>query len=91
MSHTRTDNELIKKTRKSNAYVLMLYNDDVHTFDYVIEALKELCGHTAEQAEQCTFLVHYKGKCDIKRGTAKQLKPVFEAMCERGLSANIEQ
>ena len=91
MSYTKADNELAEMTRKSNAHVLMLYNDDVNTFDYVIALLTELCGHTTEQAEQCAYLVHYKGKCDIKRGTMKQLKPIHAALGDRGLSVNIEK
>ena len=90
MANTKTEEGTIRKTSKSSKYVLMLHNDDFNTFEHVIETLRELCGHTLEQAEQCTLLVHYKGKCDIKRGTAKELKPLFEALCERGLTASIE-
>ncbi len=91
MNHTKTEEIVIKKTRKISKHVLIVYNDDFNTFDHVIDTLKELCGHTAEQAEQCTMLIHYKGKCDVKRGTVKQLKPLFEALGERGLTAAIEE
>jgi ATP-dependent Clp protease adaptor protein ClpS len=91
MSHIKTEEIVIKKTLKSSEYVLIVYNDDFNTFEHVIETLIDLCGHTAEQAEQCTFLIHYKGKCDVMRGTAKQLKPVFAALGERGLTAAIEK
>ena len=90
MSHIKTEEIVVKETRKSSKLVLMVYNDDFNTFDHVIDTLKELCGHTTEQAEQCTLLIHYKGKCDVKRGTVKQLKPLFEALGERGLTAAIE-
>lgn len=69
---------------------LILHNDDVNTFDFVIETLKELCGHTTIQAEQCTFLVHYTGKCSVKKGPKNKLKPICEAMLDRGLSAEIQ-
>lgn len=69
---------------------LILYNDDVNTFDHVIFSLIKYCEHTAIQAEQCAHLVHYKGKCAIKRGTFEDLKPMCEALLEKGLSAEIE-
>jgi ATP-dependent Clp protease adaptor protein ClpS len=69
---------------------LILYNDDENTFEYVIDALVNLCDHDSMQAEQCTFLVHYKGKCGIKRGPISKLRPLCEAMLERGLSVKIE-
>jgi ATP-dependent Clp protease adaptor protein ClpS len=91
MSHFKTEEIVIEKTRKNSERTLIVYNDDFNTFDHVIETLKELCGHTTEQAEQCTLLIHYKGKCDVKRGSVKQLKPIFEGLGERGLTAAIEK
>ena len=69
---------------------LVLYNDDVNTFEFVTESLIKVCQHQVEQAEQCTYLVHYKGKCVVKNGTFKKLKPLCEALLERGLTAKIE-
>lgn len=69
---------------------LIIYNDDVNTFDFVIKSLIEVCKHEPVQAEQCTFLIHYTGKCGVKRGTAQELRPVCEALLNRGLSAKIE-
>lgn len=69
---------------------LVLHNDDFHTFEYVIETLVELCDHTLEQAEQCTYLVHYKGKCVVKLGTIEELKPVYRAIQDRGLTVEIQ-
>jgi ATP-dependent Clp protease adaptor protein ClpS len=69
---------------------LILYNDDINTFDFVTEALIKVCQHDALQAEQCTYLVHYTGKCAVKNGTFLKLKPLCEALLERGLSAKIE-
>jgi ATP-dependent Clp protease adaptor protein ClpS len=70
---------------------LILYNDDFNTFDFVTESLIKVCKHDAIQAEQCTYLVHYTGKCVVKTGTFKKLKPLCEALLERGLSAKIEE
>ena len=69
---------------------LILHNDEVHTFDYVIESLIEICKMETVQAEQCTFLVHYKGKCDIKKGSINYLKPFKDGLIEKGLDASID-
>ncbi len=68
---------------------IILYNDDVNTFDWVIESLIEVCEHDPLQAEQCTVLVHYKGKCGVKTGEFNELEPICSALLERGLSAEI--
>jgi ATP-dependent Clp protease adaptor protein ClpS len=75
---------------KSEGRFLILHNDDIHSFDYVIGALIEVCDMEAAQAEQCTFLVHYKGKCDIKKGTFGLLKPFKEGLIDHGLNATID-
>ena len=69
---------------------LTLHNDDVHSFDYVIDALIDICEHGYEQATQCTFLVHYKGKCDVKKGGFSALKPLKDALIDRELNATID-
>ena len=69
---------------------LVIYNDDVNTFDFVIDSLIEVCRHDRLQAEQCTMLIHYKGKCAVKDGSFKGLRPMCEALVDRGLSASIE-
>ena len=68
---------------------ILLFNDDVNTFDFVIDSLIEVCEHTMEQAEQCTYLVHYKGKCAVKTGEFEELKPKCTLLLQRGLSAEI--
>ncbi len=68
---------------------IVLYNDDVNTFDHVIETLIYACEHTSEQAEQCSLLVHYKGKCTVKTGVYDDLKPRCSKLLEAGLSAEI--
>lgn len=69
---------------------LILHNDDYHTFDYVIKALIEICNLDAEQAEQCTLLVHYKGKCDVKKGSFSYLRPMKNALVQKDLKATID-
>lgn len=68
---------------------IVLYNDDVNTFDHVIETLIYACEHTAEQAEQCAILVHYKGKCTVKTGLYDELKPRCSMLLDAGLSAEL--
>lgn len=68
---------------------IILYNDDVNTFDHVIETLIKVCRHEALQAEQCALLVHYTGKCTVKTGTFEELKPQCTGLLEAGLSAEI--
>ena len=70
---------------------LILYNDDVNTFDHVIDTLVKVCHHTFEQAEQCAIIVHFKGKCDVKSGSYDFLKPLCTALLDAGLSAEIEE
>ena len=69
---------------------LILHNDDIHTFDYVIDSLIEICEMDTVQAEQCTYLVHYKGKCEVKKGAISYLKPYREGLIDRGLNATID-
>ncbi|MBS4041872.1 MAG: ATP-dependent Clp protease adaptor ClpS [Flavobacteriales bacterium] len=68
---------------------IVLYNDDVNTFDHVIETLVRVCDHTWEQAEQCSIIVHYKGKCTVKTGAMEELKAQCTQLLEAGLSAEI--
>ena len=70
---------------------IILYNDDYNTFDYVIDTLVQVCGHTFEQAEQCAIIVHFKGKCDVKTGSYDYLKPLCVALLDAWLSAEIEE
>ena len=69
---------------------LVLYNDDWHSFDYVIDALIDICKHDNFQAEQCAFITHTKGKCDVKSGVYKKLKSMKDRLIERELTAAIE-
>ncbi|MCF8217831.1 MAG: ATP-dependent Clp protease adaptor ClpS [Bacteroidales bacterium] len=69
---------------------LILHNDDFNTFDFVIETLVEVCDHEPEQAEQSAYIVHFKGKCSVKKGSYKDLKPRYEAMKNKMLTVTID-
>jgi ATP-dependent Clp protease adaptor protein ClpS len=75
----------------SNGYMLIVWNDEVNTFDWVIKTLVEVCRHEPEQAEQCAILIHYKGKTDVKRGAYEELKTMCEAIIDRGIGATVEE
>lgn len=70
---------------------LIVWNDEVNTFEWVIETLVEICGHTYEQAEQCAFIIHFHGKYAVKNGDYDTLKPMREAITGRGINATIEE
>jgi ATP-dependent Clp protease adaptor protein ClpS len=69
---------------------IVLHNDDVNTFDHVIDCLVGICDHDPIQAEQCAWIVHFNGKCSVKRGTFDALEPLCTSLCEQGLSADIQ-
>ena len=69
---------------------LIVWNDEVNTFEWVIETLIEVCGHSPEQAEQCSYFIHYKGKYAVKQGEYDELKPMCDAITERGIGATVE-
>lgn len=69
---------------------IIVWNDDVNTFDWVIESLISICNHTEEQAEQCAMFIHYKGKYAVKRGNFDTLRPQCEALIDRGINATID-
>ncbi|ASW73381.1 Clp protease ClpS [Chryseobacterium piperi] len=83
------EEEVLVLEDTDDVYKLIVHNDDVHTFDYVIDSLVEICKHTLEQAEQCTILIHYKGKCTVKTGSMELLKPMHEKLISRELTSEI--
>ncbi|MDF0720269.1 ATP-dependent Clp protease adaptor ClpS [Kaistella sp. PBT33-4] len=83
------DEDVLLLEKEDEVNKLILWNDDFNTFDFVIESLITVCKHTAEQAQQCTILVHYKGKCTVKTGSMDLLKPMHEQLTERGLTSEI--
>lgn len=85
----KTKEDISVAEKESNQNEIVLYNDEVNTFDHVINTLIYACDHTPEQAEQCTILVHYKGKCTVKTGDFNELKPRCSMLLDAGLSAEI--
>lgn len=85
-----TQEEVLVEEQLTDVPQLVIFNDEVNTFDHVIDSLISVCKHTPEQAEQCTMLVHYKGKCAVKEGEIEKLKPMCEAILDRGIQANIQ-
>jgi ATP-dependent Clp protease adaptor protein ClpS len=71
-------------------FQLIVWNDNVNTFDWVIETLMEVCSHTYEQAEQCAYIIHFKGKYAVKEGSYEELKPMCDAITDRGIGATVE-
>ncbi len=75
---------------ESDQNEIVLFNDDVNTFDHVIDTLIYACEHTPEQAEQCSIIVHFKGKCTVKTGAYSELEPRCSMLLDAGLSAEIQ-
>ncbi len=69
---------------------LIVWNDDVNTFDWVIQSLVEVCSHEPIQAEQCALIIHHKGKCSVRKGSFEVLRPQAEALIDRGIQATID-
>ncbi len=85
----RYDDDVLLLEDEQELRALIVYNDDVNTFEHVIQTLIDVCGHQPEQAEQCTLLIHHKGRCAVKNGTFEELAPRCSAIQERGISADI--
>jgi ATP-dependent Clp protease adaptor protein ClpS len=81
--------EVMEAVETTDVMDLVVFNDDINTFEHVITTLIRVCQHTPEQAEQCTMLIHYKGKCAVKNGTFDFLRPMRESICEAGIDARI--
>lgn len=89
MDNTKTLEQSEVLTEIEKLREIILWNDEVNTFDWVISSLVDVCEHSMEQAEQCSVIVHYKGKCEVKTGTYNELKPICTELLNRGLSAEI--
>ncbi|HSI77417.1 ATP-dependent Clp protease adaptor ClpS [Lunatibacter salilacus] len=70
-------------------YDLVVFNDDFNTFEHVTKILIKVCNHTSEQAEQCTLIIHFKGKCSVKKGSVSKLKPLCQSILDAGIQAAI--
>lgn len=96
MAITKTDistesfNDTDVLTSHEEPCSLIVWNDEVNTFEWVIETLVEVCGHSQEQAEQCSYIIHFQGKYAVKQGSYTELKPMCDAITERGINATVE-
>ena len=89
-TNTRSWEDVEVLTDLEEPHSLIVWNDEVNTFEWVIETLIEVCGHTYEQAEQCSYFIHYRGKYAVKQGSYDVLKPLCDAITERGIGATVE-
>lgn len=87
---TQVEEESSVLIQKVQTKELILHNDDFNTFDHVIQCLISICEHSAVQAEQCSFIVHYNGKCSVKKGSIEQLNPMLRALQNQNLTAEIK-
>ena len=81
--------EVLEDVRTEDFKDLVVFNDDVNTFDHVINTLIKVCKHTSEQAEQCTWIIHHKGKCAVKKGNENYLLPMKDAILDAGINAAV--
>ena len=87
---TQSLEETIVETLTEDPCQLIVWNDEVNTFEWVIETLMQVCNHSYEQAEQCAYIIHFKGKYAVKSGTYDDLKPLCDAITERSINATVE-
>lgn len=80
---------LLEDLVDTEEYDLVVFNDDFNTFEHVTKILIKVCKHTQEQAEQCTVIIHYKGKCAVKKGSREKLKPMCQSILDAGIQAAI--
>jgi ATP-dependent Clp protease adaptor protein ClpS len=88
LTDSREETDLL--THPEETCNLVVWNDEVNTFEWVIDTLMDICGHTHEQAEQCAYIIHFHGKYAVKNGSYDDLKPQCDAITERGINATIE-
>lgn len=90
MTKTLTEQETDIDIDVLKPFQLIVWNDEVNTFEWVIETLEEVCGHSHEQAEQCAYIIHFKGRYAVKHGDYDELKSQCDAITDRGIGATIE-
>ena len=88
-NHKEQEIEILEEVGTDLEKDLIVFNDDFNSFDHVIETLIKICRHSSEQAEQCTWIIHHKGKCAVKKGNEHILIPMRNAICDRGISAEV--
>jgi len=81
--------DVVVEEMVSKEHEIIVYNDDINTFDHVIDTLIDTCDDNPHQAEQCTLIIHYNGKCAVKTGEYKDLKPRCSRILEAGINAEI--
>jgi len=81
--------DVLQKVSSSDQNELVVFNDDINTFEHVAETLVNVCKHSVEQAEQCTWIIHFRGKCTVKLGSLDELQPMRQTICDKGISAEI--
>lgn len=86
-THIQEEIDILLDEVLNQGWCIMLYNDEVNTFDWVISCLVKYCDHDTIQAEQCAWFVHTKGKYIVKNGAESKLRPICQTLCEKGLSA----
>lgn len=89
MKQQLQENQLPEFESTEGAF-LILHNDDLNTFDFVIDSLMEVCEHDEIQAEQCALITHHKGKCDVKKGEVETLEVMKDSLKDKGLIASVE-
>ncbi|HEX4958934.1 MAG TPA: ATP-dependent Clp protease adaptor ClpS [Lacibacter sp.] len=89
-THTKEEIQTNILTEVEAPYSLIVWNDEVNTFEWVIETLMDVCNHSEEQAEQCAWLIHYKGKYAVKQGSYDELKPMCDEITDRGIGATVD-
>lgn len=89
-SQEKKDFAVLQEVVTEDLKDLVVFNDDFNTFEHVINTLIKICKHSAEQAEQCTWIIHYKGKCSVKNGTFDELRPMKDSICDAGIDAKIQ-
>ncbi|PVX51867.1 ATP-dependent Clp protease adaptor protein ClpS [Balneicella halophila] len=87
---TRKQPESTSETTEAKGRSLILHNDDFNDFDFVVDTLIVVCEHEYEQAFQCALITHHKGKCEVKRGSLEELKPLKHRIIDRGINATID-
>jgi ATP-dependent Clp protease adaptor protein ClpS len=90
LSDIQFEEDVLVEEIAITTYRLILHNDDTNTFEWVIDALIHVCKHSYEQAEQCSLIIHHKGKYAVKHGSLDRLKPMKDAITDRGINATIE-
>jgi ATP-dependent Clp protease adaptor protein ClpS len=88
--HKQGKSESLPSNESELLKSLILYNDDINSFDFVIETLMDVCDHDETQAIQCTYIAHYKGKCEIRNGSFESLHPIKQELTNKGLLVTIE-